>query len=226
MPRILTTADIAGFRSRLCDVAAQLFIELGQEGFNMRELAKRLGVSAMTPYRYFKDKDAILSEVRARAFSRFADRLEEVLDGTNGTLAAAYAQFAIQEHAQYRLMFDLAQTPPGASPAVIQQEQRARFTIVAHMRNLIERGVLSGDAERLALVLWSTLHGVATLYLTGKLSSQDFRTVLSESVNLLAGAPNFIAPGMTMSVDGLELDQIQPWWTPPAVYQPVAAAGE
>ena len=68
MPRITTPADVTEFRNRLCEVAAQLFAEKGYEGFNMRELAGRLGISTMTPYRYFKDKEAILSEVRARAF--------------------------------------------------------------------------------------------------------------------------------------------------------------
>ena len=35
----------------------------------MRMLAAELGVSAMTPYRYFKDKDEILSAIRARALA-------------------------------------------------------------------------------------------------------------------------------------------------------------
>ena len=100
MPRILTPADIAEFRNRLCEVGVQLFSELGFERFNMREMAKRLGVSAMTPYRYFEHKEAILAEVRVRAFARFADWLEEQLsapgaDDTNA-LSHAYAQFAVQ----------------------------------------------------------------------------------------------------------------------------------
>ena len=112
MPRILTPAcDIADFRSRLCDIAACLFAEKGEEGFNMRELAKRLGVSAMTPYRYFKDKNAILAEVRARAFSRLADRLQAALaDGPDAMgFARAYIQFVREEQTQYRLMYDLGQ---------------------------------------------------------------------------------------------------------------------
>ena len=60
MPRNLSPSDVANFRERLCDVATQLLAELGQEGFNMRELAARMGVSAMTTYRYFKDKNEIL----------------------------------------------------------------------------------------------------------------------------------------------------------------------
>src|SRR5215469_4959226 len=115
MARGLTESDVAGFRERLCETAALLFVERGRDGFNMRELASRLGVSAMTPYRYFKDKDEILAAVRARAFERFADQLEAALAGPNlpqekgAAVGAAYVDFALKESQAYRLMFDLSQ---------------------------------------------------------------------------------------------------------------------
>ena len=43
----------------------------------MRALAEDLGCSAMTPYRYFHDKQEILAAVRAAAFDRFADAMEK-----------------------------------------------------------------------------------------------------------------------------------------------------
>src|ERR1700733_6937187 len=79
VPRILTKSDVADFRERLCEVATRIFVKKGPAGLNMRELAGQLGVSAMTPYRYFKDKEEFLAAIRARAFARFADQLEEAL---------------------------------------------------------------------------------------------------------------------------------------------------
>ena len=67
MPRVLTENDIADFRERLCELATRIYVERGPENFNMRLLAAEMGVSAMTPYRYFKDKDEIVSSIRARA---------------------------------------------------------------------------------------------------------------------------------------------------------------
>src|SRR5262249_15340551 len=114
VPRILSDADVAEFRERLCEVAARLFVERGSDGFHMRELAAQLGVSAMMPYRYFKDRDEILSVVRARAFRRFADQLEQA-HATEGALVVksaavgrAYVQFALEEQTNYRLMFDIS----------------------------------------------------------------------------------------------------------------------
>ena len=57
MPRVLSESDVADFRERLCDVAEKLFAEKGPDAVTMRQLASELGVSPMTPYRYFADKE-------------------------------------------------------------------------------------------------------------------------------------------------------------------------
>jgi AcrR family transcriptional regulator len=184
MPRILTPNDVSDFRNRLCDVACDLFAEVGQAGFNMRELAKRLGVSAMTPYRYFDDKDTILSEVRARAFAGFADWLEDQharFPGRDG-LARAYAQFVLEHQAQYRLMFDLTQPQGHGLPALLEAEWRVRAAISRFANDAVDDPDLSG------LVLWSALHGVASLHLAGKLSGGEFESVLARTIRPLASA--------------------------------------
>ena len=102
MPRILTETDISGFREKLCETATRLFIERGPEHFNMRLLASEMGVSAMTPYRYFRDKDEILSLIRARAFTRLADQLEQALEipgplpERGAAVSRAYIRFALE----------------------------------------------------------------------------------------------------------------------------------
>jgi AcrR family transcriptional regulator len=219
MPRILTQADVANFRSRLCDIAAQLFAELGYEGFNMRELAKRLGVSAMTPYRYFKDKDSILSDVRAGAFAKFADRLREAAPGDGAALGNAYAQFAIQHQPLYRLMFDFSR---GTAPAA--QDRRVRAIIIDHVRIQLERGAITGDAEILAVVLWSALHGIASLYLTGQLSEEEFHTALGQTMRQIGDSDGSISSSYTSGLNGQ--DMTAPWQLAKLPFQPVAVAGE
>src|ERR1700727_762237 len=77
MPKTLSPADVESFQTRLCNVAEKLFAAHGPDGVTMREMADAMGVSSMTPYRYFKDKDAILAAVRTRAFKQFAAAMEE-----------------------------------------------------------------------------------------------------------------------------------------------------
>jgi AcrR family transcriptional regulator len=189
MSRSLTAVEIAQFRDRLCAAGAELFAEKGFDGFNLRDLAKRLGVSAMTPYRYFKDKDAIMSEVRARAFALFADWLESRLaapDADETALSRACVQYAIQEPSQFRLMFGVVQPASAMRPFQVAQESRLHNIVTAHLNALVSRGRLSGDPERLGVIVWAVLHGTSALYLAGKLSGQELLHTLSDTMLLFA----------------------------------------
>lgn len=184
MPRIITPNIVAEFRRRLCAAASELLTERGIEGFNMREVAKRLRVSPMTTYRYFRDKNDILAELRAAAFIRLTERLrtaETTIDAPREAtmaLARAYCAFALEEPAHYRLMFDLFQTSGG--PSV--QERELHATIDDHVKLLVETDVIDGNPDVLARVFWSTLHGVTALYLTHRLPNEDLDRVLCDAV--------------------------------------------
>jgi AcrR family transcriptional regulator len=55
----LTTEEVDAFRARAVDAAMGLFADRGYRGVTLRSLAEVLGVSAMTPYRYFENKEAL-----------------------------------------------------------------------------------------------------------------------------------------------------------------------
>ncbi|MBI3676036.1 MAG: TetR/AcrR family transcriptional regulator [Proteobacteria bacterium] len=159
----------------------------------MRELASEVGVSPMTPYRYFKDKDEILAAVRARAFDRFAEKLENAF-GKKGTpvdranaAAQAYVEFALQETASYRLIFDIWQPNENDYPDLVRAGIRARATMIQHIPGLLEAGVLQGDPVLIGHVFWSALHGAVMLRLAGKLSPDcDFQKIIDETMRALS----------------------------------------
>lgn len=189
MPRTLTRTEIENFRDRLCDAAAALFSRRGGEGFTMRDVAGKLGVSPMTPYRYFKDKDAILAAVRARAFHRFAALLEEACarpgDAPSRARAAgeAYIRFALDDPTAYKLMFDLSQDD-SKYPALAKAAERARLTLTRHIRPLVGQGLLAGDPDLIGHVYWTVLHGALMLKFAGKLD-KGFRAVIDEAFRAL-----------------------------------------
>lgn len=192
MPRSLTQAAIDDFRERLRKIAIELFAEVGQDGFNMRELGKRLGVSAMTPYRYFSDKDEILASIRTRAFTRLADRLDSAPDlraspaEKLATIANAYIDFAQQEPVHYRLMFDFSRPKQNSYPEQEFQENRVRSAFTSLIRDLVAHEVLDGDPERIAQVLWTAIHGAIALDLAGQPMTGS-RELVAEMVRLLVG---------------------------------------
>lgn len=177
MPKILTDEDVARFRDRLCDVAERLFAEHGAEAVTIRQLAAELGVSAMTPYRYFKDKDAILAAVRARAFDRHADALERARNEAGGDAATranaiggAYVQFALEHPEAYRMMFEVTQPTAEAYPDFVRAAARSKATMTAHLLDLKSTGLFDGDPEYVGHLYWAALHGPIMLQLTGMLA--------------------------------------------------------
>jgi len=131
MPRNLAESDIKAFRNRLCTMAEKLFAERGPQAVTMRELARELGVSAMTPYRYFHDKEEILAAVRAAAFDRFAAALEvaATVKGSSvvraNAVGRAYVDFAFRESDAYKLMFDINQPDAARFPDLARAGRRA-----------------------------------------------------------------------------------------------------
>lgn len=181
MPRALSSPQIDEFREKLCDAATKLFATHGQEGFTLRALAAELGISPMTPYRYFKDKDEILAAVRARAFDRFAETLEAAFEGPGGSIERAlrvgdaYVRFAFEESDSYRLMFALSQPSESDYPDLVRASNRARKTMTAYVQKLVEEGELEGDPDMIGHVFWASVHGAIVLELAGKLTADcDF----------------------------------------------------
>ena len=179
--RARSTADRDAVRQRLCAAAAELFVREGEAGLSMRRLAAEVGCSAMAPYRYFEDKQALLAAVRAQAFDRFADALESVAASGRRRAAAvgeAYVRFAFDHPAEYRLMFDLSQPDEARYPDLARARGRAARTMTAYVEELVDAGVLAGDPQLIGYALWASLHGVIVLALAGKLPDEPGFTAI------------------------------------------------
>jgi AcrR family transcriptional regulator len=172
MPKTLSPADLDAFRTRLCNVAEKLFAAHGPDGVTLREMADALGVSSMTPYRYFKDKDAILAAVRTRAFNRFAEAMESAKDRSRER--NAYLDFALANPASYRLMFDVSQPTFAQYPDLVKAMYRARLTMAGGLRALAAAGRFKGDVELAGYAYWAAMHGAVMLQLAGLLDDSKF----------------------------------------------------
>lgn len=172
MPRAaLSQSEVDDFRESLCETATRLFAERGYEGVTMRALATSLGCSPMTPYRYFENKAEIFDAVRSAGFARFADTLEESIGDLTEhpailrALCLAYVRFATTEPHAYRIMFQLDQ------PATDRQEDlRSWIAMHGAVTRAITDGELVGDPDIVAHLLWSGIHGLVALHLSGHLS--------------------------------------------------------
>ncbi len=174
MPRTALSQDqVDEFREALCETATRLFAGHGYEGVTMRALARELGCSPMTPYRYFENKAEIFETVRSAAAHRFAD----AIDGAGKAhsehrprleaMCRAYVEFAVVEPHGYRIIFELDQDqrPPDRS----LEDARGWFVMKAAVTEAIEAGALEGDPDAVAHLFWSGIHGIVALHLSGML---------------------------------------------------------
>lgn len=189
--RELSQTEIADVRERIADAAAALYEQGGEDAVTMREIARAVGASPMGLYRYFKDRDAIIAHLRTRAFTRFAERLEHAFaKGTEPFARAravgrAYLDFALENPALYRLMFDLSQPNEAENSPLAKASARAALTVTRHVKDLAAAGIVAGDPLKIGRALWAAAHGVIVLHLAGRLpKGADVRELYFETMRL------------------------------------------
>ena len=172
----LSEEQIEDFRVRAAAVAMELFVKQGYEQFSLRTLARELGCSHATPYRYFKDKAEIFALVRADGFRRFAAFLQARLARCEGAeeglhaLAHGYFDFAQQQSAAFTVIFEMGQPSAATYPFVDEAGFASWSVLRSAVGAAIDEGVVVGDSELLAHVMWAGIHGVASLQLAGKMT--------------------------------------------------------
>ena len=201
MPRRELTQDqIDAFRAKAVDAATSMFATHGVDGVSMRRLAAAIGCSAMTPYRYFADRDELFAMVRADAFRRFAEDQRAAFHAHAepleriGALREAYVAFALREPDAYRIMFELAQRPAGHYPRLVQESRRAFGFLQEAVSTAITTGALTGDPDTVAHLLWASVHGIVSLHLAGKLEMGPTLPQLSAQLHQLYPLPRSSTP--------------------------------
>jgi len=161
--------DQADRRSRIIASARTLAESAGWEAVTTRRLADAIEYSQPVLYAHFPaGKPEIVSAVALQGFTEMAAAMVPARQSTSvgrriETLAHAYLDFARANPAVYEAMFAL---PIGASFGTDNSE--------LELRNGFERfttalGPDQDDMETAAEVLWSSLHGLATLERAGRL---------------------------------------------------------
>jgi len=185
-------------RERIVTEARELFLREGLEGFSMRVLAERVGVSAPAIYRHFDDKDALLATLIDGSFSTFASYLVRALSGRTPIerlrkTGEAYFSFALEHPRDYRLMFLTDCRELGFIRISEEIQARALGTfqfLVDRVKECMDAGLfVARDPLATALAVWSQTHGLASLWLLGnldgKLDEAGFRAQVGLCLDLI-----------------------------------------
>lgn len=148
-------------RAALLAAAEAELTEKGVEGFSLRSVAKRAGVSHAAPSHHFGDTNGLLTALAVEGFTRFQDTLDAreqgSLDPRERAVRAGlgYLEFAIARPALFRLIFSSVR-PDFADPELTAAANRAYDHLVGLVSTL-------GGQETDVIALWATSHGIADL---------------------------------------------------------------
>lgn len=187
MRQQLTMEEVEAFRARIVRVAERLIATEGVEAVSMRQIAKAMGYSQTAAYRYFENKEEILTAVRAAILGRFCGRLEAALKRGRDprenakSVGRAYLQFALDDPDAYVLIF-ASRRPDQTLPGYSETVRRFYATLTDYVQDLIEAGHLEGDPWELGRAFQAAAHGVVMMHLNGFIGSVRARDQLHASV--------------------------------------------
>jgi AcrR family transcriptional regulator len=167
-------------RPALVAAALKEIAKSGPEGFSLREVARRAGVSPPAVYRHFADKDALLAAVAADCWERIGAEMQAAIDATPDdalerfrATGIAYVTFAVEHPEHFRAM-----AVPGLFDKM-SPDAKARVTAwAAAQRGSLERAQERGEIaamplEDVMLAASSLVHGIATQIVEGRFGKVD-----------------------------------------------------
>lgn len=201
-------------RRALLDALERIVTERGVEGVSLRETARRAGVSHSAPAHHFGDLEGMLNAMAAEGYDMLGAAMEKAIGDVDATgaapaheylraLGSAYLHFATEHPAHYDVMFrsvkgedmdwESYQSTPAGAGAV------ATFgPLAVIIGKLVEAGVIAAENGRYAAtMLWGMCHGIAALWIDGRLQGFYEDHTIDELIDGVLGVTTslLIGPG-------------------------------
>jgi AcrR family transcriptional regulator len=148
----------------------------GIEGFSLRGVAKRAGVSHAAPAHHFRDANGLLTGLAADGYRRFvaaqeARQKNTPADGMSQLVAAGmgYIDFALAHPALFRLMFS-SDRPDHEAPELSAAGAEAFERLISAIERVGGVDPLNDKKAMLSVMAaWAIAHGLADLLVAGRM---------------------------------------------------------
>lgn len=161
-------------RAALVETGLAMLREKPVDEISLREIARRVGVSATAVYRHFPDKQALLDALAHEGMEALGRAQRKASDAAGGgeqgfaASGATYVRFAAENPALFRLAF--ASAPPTALIDAAPDEAGAAIRgLREDIARLLPPGIPEADRRAAALHAWSLVHGLSMLILEGQI---------------------------------------------------------
>jgi AcrR family transcriptional regulator len=145
-------------------VTRRILDEADAQAVILREVARRVGVSAPAAYRHFASREDLLASVAAEGFAELSASLEAAAKGEDPLtgLGLAYVDFAMSKRGLFRLMFGPLLADRGKYP-VLDKAASAAFRVIEQSEPADKQR--SGDERAGTIATWGLVHGLSALFI-------------------------------------------------------------
>ena len=165
----------------LLDAVDELASQFGLEAVTLRGCAKLTGVSPSSAFRHYTDKRALLTAFAARALEELSDLMSSAshrakLEGGNPFLAVGltYIEFALDKPAFFRAMWH-EEAIYSSDPDYLD----AASKLALHLKSGFAQSIKDDDKSDYSaqeLLAWSSVHGLANLFIDGPVARDKTRS--------------------------------------------------
>lgn len=163
--------------ARILQAARKLWHQGGESALSMRAVAKAAGTNTPAVYRRFRTREDILRAL----VRRYQQQLLEYLEPCTSVpeIAEQILEFALRQPREYQLIMS------GLLARMTDERPNVELTL---SRSAGWMGGSPRDREGLIFALWSLIHGIALLRISGTLREKNFpraRAAFRKSVQIL-----------------------------------------
>ncbi|MES9971980.1 MAG: TetR/AcrR family transcriptional regulator [Candidatus Thiodiazotropha sp.] len=164
----------------LLDAVDEIATQFGIEAVTLRGCAKRIGVSPASAFRHYADKRALLTVFATRALNQLADAMEvaklQAQDKGEDMLQAvcmAYVRFALTKPAFFRAMWREEMIYSRDSDYLAATDRLAGYLQEGFVKTIADEDPSEFSPQE--LLAWSTVHGLACLFVDGPVAREQDR---------------------------------------------------
>lgn len=180
----------SGTAERLVSAATDILCAEGAQAVTMRRVAAAAGVTAMAPYRHYRNREALLRSVADAAFAELGERWERRVAGAGFMdryigLLDEFLDFTLSRPHLYRFLITDRREGGRQFPDEFRAGESPTFSPVVRA---VEQGMLEGvlaedDPLEVTLAVTAQAQGLIQLYLNGRigLPEAEFRALCRRS---------------------------------------------
>lgn len=168
----------------LMDAALELLDERQDVQFSMRELSARVGYAVTAVYRCYETRGDLLRKLTVQLFGMLAADIVRPEPGASavdvvGGLGERFIAWSVRYPGRFRLMFQYAEPDARLTPA----EQEVARSGLRYLERVLDVAARRGevrveDPRAMATILFSSLVGLASLAVAGRLDGLEGERVV------------------------------------------------